>query len=217
MRSAPGFAGRGPRVLMTTEVTYPEVIGGVSSWCDLLIGGLPEIEWQILPIVAGERSARPAYEIPAHAGLVGKIELWAEGQPAGRGRSAIRPTLPGTVVRSLLCWHGDRRVLVDSLVWCRLHPKGVRRVFRPPEGWSSFLAGLEDVLAETAVGTGPAPELDAREAARLYQVLYWIARTAAVPTPGTDLLHVTAAGWAAIPAVVHKALHGTPMLLTEHR
>ena len=38
-----------PRVLMTTEGTYPHVIGGVSSWCDLLIGGLPEIHWQVLP------------------------------------------------------------------------------------------------------------------------------------------------------------------------
>ena len=34
--------------------------------------------------------------------------------------------------------------------------------------------------------------------------------------PPTDVLHVTAAGWSAIPAVVHKALHGTPMVLTEH-
>ena len=50
----------------------------------------------------------------------------------------------------------------------------------------------------------------------LYQTLYWIARTAAVPTPAADVLHVTAAGWSAIPALVHKALHGTPMVLTEH-
>ena len=50
----------------------------------------------------------------------------------------------------------------------------------------------------------------------LYQTLYWIARTAAEPTPATDVLHVTAAGWSAVPALVHKALHGTPMVLTEH-
>ena len=30
------------------------------------------------------------------------------------------------------------------------------------------------------------------------------------------MLHVTAAGWSAVPALVHKALHGTPMVLTEH-
>ena len=64
--------------------------------------------------------------------------------------------------------------------------------------------------------SAPAPIYDAIEAARLYQLLYWVARTAAVPTPPCALLHVTAAGWAAIPALVHKALHGTPILLTEH-
>jgi glycosyltransferase involved in cell wall biosynthesis len=30
------------------------------------------------------------------------------------------------------------------------------------------------------------------------------------------VLLVTAAGWASVPAVVHRALHGTPMVLTEH-
>jgi glycosyltransferase involved in cell wall biosynthesis len=201
---------------MTTEGTYPQVIGGVSSWCDLLIGGLPEIRWQVLPILAGERSPQPAYELPAHAELIGPIELWANGPPGGRARKAARASLPGELVRSLIGWHGDRRDLVDALVWCRMHPPGVRRAFRSREGWAGFLEGLADVLAESADGAGPAPELDIHEAATLYQVLYWVARTAAVPTPHTDLLHVTAAGWAAIPAVVHKAFHGTPMLLTEH-
>ena len=101
-------------------------------------------------------------------------------------------------------------------MWCRRHPQGVRQAFRDRGGWRAFLAVLQDVLEEGAEGSAPAPQLDTVEAATLYQTLYWVARTAAVPTPHTDLLHVTAAGWAAIPALVHKALHGTPMLLTEH-
>jgi polysaccharide biosynthesis protein PelF len=204
---------------MVTEGTYPQVIGGVSSWCDLIIGGLPEIRWQVLPIVAGERAARPAYQLPEHAELVGPIELWADGASGDRStrrRTNVRNGLPGELVRSLIGWNGDRRALVDALIWCRMHPQGVRRVFRSSVGWLSFLDGLRDVLTEDAEGVGPSPELDSFEAATLYQVLYWVARTAAVPTPHTDLLHVTAAGWAAVPAVVHKAFHGTPMLLTEH-
>ena len=110
----------------------------------------------------------------------------------------------------------DRRALVNALVWCRRHPDGVRPAFRSRDGWETFLTALHEVLDEEAEGSAPAPELDTVEAATLYQTLYWIARTAAVPTPDTDLLHVTAAGWAAIPAIVHKALHGTPILLTEH-
>ena len=64
--------------------------------------------------------------------------------------------------------------------------------------------------------SAPAPIYDAIEAARLYQALYWVARTAAVPTPLCDVIHVTAAGWSGIPAIIHKALYGTPLLLTEH-
>ncbi|MEA2268015.1 MAG: polysaccharide biosynthesis protein PelF, partial [Solirubrobacteraceae bacterium] len=88
--------------------------------------------------------------------------------------------------------------------------------FRSRAGWSSFTAALREVLAERIPEAGAPPGVDLVEAALLYQSLYWVARTAAVPTPPSDVLHVTAAGWAAIPALVHKRLHGTPMVLTEH-
>ena len=92
----------------------------------------------------------------------------------------------------------------------------MRPAFRSRRGWEQFLHALQEVLDEQADGSAPAPELDTVEAATLYQTLYWVARTASTPTPETDLLHVTCAGWAAVPALVHKALHGTPILLTEH-
>ncbi len=115
-----------------------------------------------------------------------------------------------------MSWHGDVGALTESLVWCRLRPSRVRRVFRSVQGWKSFLGGLHEVLSERADGAGAAPPLDVIDAARLYQTLYWVARAAAVPTPRSDVLHVTAAGWAVIPALVDQALHGTPLLVTEH-
>jgi glycosyltransferase involved in cell wall biosynthesis len=102
------------------------------------------------------------------------------------------------------------------LVRCRQKPNDVRRAFRGARAWDGFLSALEDVLAESHPDAGPSPQLDAVEAARLYQTVYWIARAAGIPTPQTDLLHVTAAGWAVIPALVHKHLYGTDLLLTEH-
>jgi glycosyltransferase involved in cell wall biosynthesis len=205
---------------MTTEGTYPYAVGGVSSWCDLVIGGLDDFDWQILPIMAGERNQAPIFSLPAHAALVGRIELWSEQLPRRRwttraARSA-RETLPANLVRALIGWEGSYDALLDALVWCRRRPQAVRGAFRGARAWAAFLGALEEVLAERHPDTGPAPQLDAVEAARLYQTLYWIARAAALPTPRTDLLHVTAAGWAAIPALVHKRLFGTEMLLTEH-
>jgi polysaccharide biosynthesis protein PelF len=211
---------RRPRILMTTEGTYPYAVGGVSSWCDLVIGGLPEFDWQILPIMAGDRRNTAIFELPPHAALAGQIELWSDRLPARRW--LVRPdrrareSLPANLVRALIGWEGSHDALIDTLLWCRRRPDAVRRAFRANTAWSGFLGALEEVLAEHHPDAGASPELDAVEAARLYQTLYWIARAAGVPTPQTDLLHVTAAGWAVIPALVHKQLHGTDMLLTEH-
>jgi polysaccharide biosynthesis protein PelF len=211
---------RRPRILMTTEGTYPYAVGGVSSWCDLVIGGLPEFDWQILPIMAGDKCLSAIFELPPHAALAGQIELWSERLP--RRRLTARPErgaqviLPANLMRALISWEGRYEDLLEALLWCRRRPDAVRSAFRRGGAWGAFLEALEEVLAEHHPDAGVAPKLDAVEAARLYQTIYWIARAAGVPTPPTDLLHVTAAGWAAIPALVHKQLHGTDMLLTEH-
>src|SRR5947199_156959 len=111
----------GPRVLMTTEGTYPYSPGGVTTWCKFLVAGLSDFRWQVLPITTGSQRALPA--CPKWVSVLPPIEIW--GGP----------------------------------------PKG----WRPPSG-------------------GPA----------------------------SDVLLVTAAGWSAIPALVHRAMHGTPLLLIEH-
>ena len=39
----------GGRILLVTEGTYPYALGGVSSWCDLLVRALDEFDWRVLP------------------------------------------------------------------------------------------------------------------------------------------------------------------------
>jgi glycosyltransferase involved in cell wall biosynthesis len=213
-------AERRPRVLLTTEGTYPYVVGGVSSWCDVLVRRLDEFDWRVLPIVAPD-GRRRLFDLPLHATEVGPVAVWSEALPAGRRLTPPRQRRPGrelpaVLVRQLLGWDGDTDALVQAWVWCRIFPGGVRTAFRSRRAWDGFLTGLRDVLAERVPEAGTPPAVDLVEAAALYQTLYWVARTAAVPTPPTDVLHVTAAGWSAIPALVHKALHGTPLVLTEH-
>lgn len=210
---------RAPGVLMITEGTYPYATGGVSSWCDVLISGLEETQWEILPITAGGRRMRQRFTLPANARLLRPIELWSENRPRRRmPRIHVRSdvSLPTRLLRGLMPWTGDHQDLADALVGCRERPQMIRPEFRSRDSWEAFLTALDEVLGEKHADSAPAPTFDAIEAARLYQTLYWVARTAAVPTPPCELLHVTAAGWAAIPALVHKALYGTPLLLTEH-
>ena len=43
------------RVLLITEGTYPFHWGGVSTWCDLLLRHLPQVEFSLLSIVGDPR------------------------------------------------------------------------------------------------------------------------------------------------------------------
>jgi len=208
------------RVLLTTEGTYPYAVGGVSSWCDTIIRGLPEIDWWVLPVTAASRFSQPAFELPTHAALAGVIDLWSREAPPQRPRPGpLRSTveLPGRLARAFLSPESGPQTLVEGLVSCRRDPGSVRAAFRSGRSWRVFMSVLRELAGERPAGASPsAAPLDALDAATLYQTLYWVARAAARPAPPVDLLHVTAAGWASIPALVHKALHGTPLLLTEH-
>jgi glycosyltransferase involved in cell wall biosynthesis len=204
---------------MITEGTYPYAVGGVSSWCDALISGAPETAWEILPIVAGGKRLRPSFTLPPNARLARPIELWSETpslSPAGRPIRSDGESIPARLLRGLMPWRGDLEGLTAALLSCRRGSRAVRREFRSRTAWQDYLQALMAVLTDPNEASAPAPIYDTLEAARLYQTLYWVAQTAAVPTPECSLLHVTAAGWSAIPAIVHKQLHSTPLLLTEH-
>lgn len=212
---------------MITEGTYPHVIGGVSTWCDLLINGLDEIDWDVLPILAGPQP-EPRYRLPPNANLLPSITLWSQDAVPGGfalGWRAARKAsehnldysdIPGALVTGLLGWDGSMESLVEALVRCRLHPDLVRPTFRSKDGWSSFLSALEQVLVSQPRSAGFPPPLGMQHAIELYHSMFWVARAAAATTVPCDLIHATAAGWSSIPAAVDKAVMGTRVLLTEH-
>lgn len=204
-------------VLMITEGTYPYVMGGVSTCCHQLTTGIPELRWEVLALITPAHRTRPGFALPPNASLLPPIVVWEEqsrlafarGNPPGAW-------VPAQLLRGLLGWDGSVDDVVDALVWCRQHPRSAARAFRSRAAWNAWHEALDDLMREDHPEGGSIPELDRTRCAELYRTIQWIARVAAVPTPPTRVLQVTAAGWAAIPALVHNALHGTPIVLTEH-
>jgi glycosyltransferase involved in cell wall biosynthesis len=213
----PGQRKRRLTVLLLTEGTYPYVIGGVSTWCDQLLRNLDDIDWLVVPIVAGGLKRQPCYKLPANARLAGLVDLWGVDRRAQyQPRVPRRPDLAAKLTRALLGWDADPLELLSELVWCHTHPSAILPSFRTKQSWKLFLAALEQAVGEPSPGVTPGVHIDMPTAVSCYQTLSWVARTAATRLPSADVIHVTAAGWAGIPAIVSKQLTGTPILLTEH-
>jgi hypothetical protein len=213
--SRPARGRATPRVLLVTEGTYPFVVGGVSTWCDRLLRGLDDVDWRVVGVTAGDTASRRAYQLPANVSDFSRIELWAASHRLARQRHP-RPDLPAALARAVLPWASDPMDLVRELVWCRAHPHAVAASFRGRSAWAQFLEAAAEAAGRPDDEVTPGATLDLDAATTLYQVLGWIARAAAVRTPDADMSIVSAAGWAAIPGVIDKALRGTPMMLVEH-
>ena len=195
-------------------------MGGVSSWCDLLVNGLTEFDWQVLPIVAARRpaarvrAARPRPRGRAHRGVVrGATAARAPAAvPATRCRAAARDPRAQPARLGRRPGRRGRRLGV-------VPPLPRRRAPRLP---LRSRVGCVPRRACARCWTSASPRRGRRRRSTssrrraLYQTLYWVARTAAAPTPAHRRPPRDRRGLVGDPRLVHKALHGTPMVLTEH-
>jgi polysaccharide biosynthesis protein PelF len=209
-------------VLLSTEGTYPYMLGGVSTWCDSLLNGLTGVTWHVLAITAGGLRREPHFELPANVASIARRELWSDSVIPGswgfRNRKP-RSSLVAELARGVFEWNSDLDQFLAALVWCRLHPAAIAASFRSKGAWREF----REVMSELGAIDGVAFSL--ADLAEIYQTLYWVARAGAVATrdrpyakslPPIDLHLVTAAGWAGIGSVVDRHLDPKPLVLAEH-
>lgn len=67
-------------VLLTTEGTYPFHGGGVSTWCDVLLQGLPEVDFHLLAVMMNP-FLRQRYAIPDNVVELIRAPLWGVEEP----------------------------------------------------------------------------------------------------------------------------------------
>ena len=68
------------KVLLTTEGTYPHVVGGVSTWCDQLVKAMPDLDFEVFALMMNP-FVPEAYDLPENASLV-KVPIWGVEEPA---------------------------------------------------------------------------------------------------------------------------------------
>ncbi|WP_181798309.1 DUF3492 domain-containing protein, partial [Streptomyces sp. WELS2] len=76
---------------MLTEGTYPHSHGGVSVWCDQLVQGMPDLDFDVVAVTGTGREP-VVWELPGHVHSVLSVPMWGappEGRPP-RGRALSR-------------------------------------------------------------------------------------------------------------------------------
>ena len=66
---------------MTAEGTYPFALGGVSTWCDALLRGTPEIRYTLLPLMMNPHIDFK-YDLPSNVRRMISVPLWGIEEPA---------------------------------------------------------------------------------------------------------------------------------------
>jgi polysaccharide biosynthesis protein PelF len=222
-----------PCILMTTEGTYPFLVGGVSTWCHELTHQMPDVNFKLLAIVANPYLAQE-YQLSANVTQVLKVPLWGIEDPIEYGwrfpfsralKSKIATTgeiisqrfiplfeqlLTGILLPDLM----DIDTLGDTFV--AIHKYFLRydyhKTMMSIEVWTCF-----QKLVTTAWQSQIKPDrITLGEIAETLKLLYRLCIPLHIPIPPVDLIHSSAASYCGLPGVIGKIEYRIPYLLTEH-
>ncbi|MFE9791583.1 DUF3492 domain-containing protein [Streptomyces goshikiensis] len=208
------------RIGLLTEGGYPYATGEARLWCDRLVRGLPQHEFELYALSrSAEQEEHGRVLLPEHVTRVWTAPLWA---PADDGRSYN--------------WRERRRFaerfreLVRGICAAEAEPfaaglYGLAELAREQGGLYAALRSETAVRAvesacrapgaSRAVRTAQVPDLlefvDELERALRPLSLDWYEELGAV-----DVCHAAAGGVAALPGLLAKRFFGVPLLVTEY-
>jgi len=220
-------------VLLTTEGTYPFYGGGVSSWCDQLARGLPEIDFLVQAIVTNPYP-QSKYVIPSNVREVIKVPQWGLFQPAEfshhQPTSAflhdLWETTPSGITTQfkpvferflalLFSSQSEKTELGDVLLQMQIYFQryDYAKTMNSIETWDVL---QHAVHASWECRPAEAENPTLAELKEAYRVLYYLLMVLHFPIPKADIAHSSSAGLCGLPCVFAKLVYGTPYLLTEH-
>ncbi|MEU2586363.1 GT4 family glycosyltransferase PelF [Streptomyces avermitilis] len=202
------------RVTLLTEGTYPHSHGGVSVWCDQLVGGMPDIDFDVIAVTGTGREPI-VWDIPGHVSRVAAVPMWGpapDGRaPRGRRRNRLDSAYE-QFLTALLDPCAEHRFGTALYVMARAAADGML---------SPFLRGDRAISILTAVWNRPG--LAVREAQPTLHdaitataLLEHALRPLATPLPQDGVAHAVSGGVAALPGLAALERHGVPLLVTEH-
>jgi glycosyltransferase involved in cell wall biosynthesis len=202
-------------IALLTEGTYPHSFGGVSVWCDQLVRGMPQHDFQLVAL-AGSGSEKVSWTLPANVASLRTVALWDRrptGRPPGRAGAARIGELIHDLIAALLVNPAPApdqfgRSLRALYEFGREHDlrtalRGENALRALADAW--WTAWPDSRLTPTVHDTLVASQLLESSLSPL-----------AAPPPRAHVSHCVANGLAVLPALAAKWTSDTPIVLTEH-
>ena len=220
-------------MLLTTEGTYPFYGGGVSTWCQQLTHGLPQIDFSVLAVVTNPYP-QLQYNLAPNVREVIKVPQWGLLQPAEysyhRPTSAVlhnfwvtTPKVIAVRFRPLferflsLLFSSDcnkeelAEVLLELQAYFQHHD--YQKTMNSADAWDVLQHALHASWECRPPSTKNPTFAEVKEA---YRLLYHLLIVLHFPIPYADITHSSAAAFCGLPCVLAKLARGTPYLLSEH-
>ncbi|MEU0740319.1 GT4 family glycosyltransferase PelF [Streptomyces sp. NPDC006134] len=205
----------GRHVAMLTEGTYPHVHGGVSTWCDQLVKGMPEVDFHLFSLTGSGREP-VTWELPPNVRRHTTVPTW--GPRPGRARPPLgraRRRFTDAYERFLLsfldpgsgCDFGEA---LDELA----HLARDGRLTAALRGEPALRALIRTWTAPHLPTAAARPTV--HDALTATDLLEHALRPLAVRLPEECVAHAVSSGLATLPALAARRLDGVPFLLTEH-
>ena len=217
---------------MTGEGTYPYVTGGVSTWADLLVSELRNMDFTLMPILM-HPYVKLKFELPANVVKLVKIPLWGTEEPTEYVkesdfsevyRSKLRTSkdmhaqqelisILETLIEFIYDRNDDYEYLGERIVEFHDFFKhyDYHESFRSPVVWNAYKAKLQKILL---LQESELPSVyDMIEGLRF---LYRFFITLLAPVDECDIYHSSAAAFCGLPCIIAKKKYGSQFVLTEH-
>ncbi|MFD9523532.1 GT4 family glycosyltransferase PelF [Streptomyces sp. NPDC059979] len=210
------------RIGLLTEGGYPYATGEARLWCDRLVRGLPQHEFELYALSRSAEQERARVPLPEHVTQVRTAPLWA---PADDGRTYSR--------RERRRFADRFKELVRGI--CAGEPEpfasglyGLAELAREQGGLYAALRSESAVRALEAACRAPGASRTV-QAAQVTDLLEFVDELERMLRPlsldwyeepgglgAVDISHAAAGGVAALPGLLAKRFFGVPLLVTEY-
>ncbi len=198
------------RVSLVGEGTYPVVRGGVGTWCDQLVRGLSEIDFEVTVLTGGVSS--PVYSLPGNVRSVHAVDMW--GAPPRSKVVRARQWRSFLDAWAVICEHAVGRYPVPV----RTALEAWQVLARPDVAerlWGMVTNPVSLALLELIRRRSGREPASARELAGAAAHIARLVMPCRLPPMDVDLVHVTSSGSSMLAALQSHG-QGIPIILSEH-